>query len=64
MVDILALSVSHGLLALAIWRLLARDDLFEDSPTTGKDSGRRRGKGEGKGTAGMKLRQGEGGADD
>lgn len=32
MVDILALAVSHGLLALAVWRLLLRDDLYDDSP--------------------------------
>ncbi|MBT0668749.1 hypothetical protein HT136_10265 [Novosphingobium profundi] len=30
MVDILALALSHGLIALAVWRLLARDDLDRD----------------------------------
>lgn len=31
MVDIFALAVSHGLLALAVWRLLSRDDLYDDA---------------------------------
>ena len=31
MVDILALALSHGLLALAVWRLLSRDDLDVES---------------------------------
>jgi hypothetical protein len=34
MVDIFALAVSHGLLALAVWRLLSRDDLTDEA---GKD---------------------------
>jgi hypothetical protein len=62
MVDIFALSISHGLLALTIWRLLARDDLFEDSPAQSKDRNRRLGKDRGR--ASMKLRQTEGAADD
>jgi len=33
MVDIFALAVSHGLLALAVWRLLWRDDLYHDPGT-------------------------------
>lgn len=40
MVDIFALSVSHGLLAIALWRLLARDDLFDENPE-GKGKKRR-----------------------
>ena len=32
MVDILALLLSHGLLALAAWRLILRDDLDADPP--------------------------------
>lgn len=31
MVDFLALALSHGLLAFAIWRLLQRDDLDADA---------------------------------
>lgn len=31
MVDILALAISHGLLALAVLRLLARGDLYDES---------------------------------
>ncbi|HKR91233.1 hypothetical protein [Novosphingobium sp.] len=34
MVDILALAVSHGLLALTVWRLLSRDDLYDDLGTS------------------------------
>ncbi|WP_169800929.1 hypothetical protein [Novosphingobium naphthalenivorans] len=30
MVDIFALAVSHGLLAIAVWRLLSRDDLYDE----------------------------------
>ncbi|SFF91068.1 hypothetical protein SAMN05518801_103106 [Novosphingobium sp. CF614] len=37
MVDIFALAVSHGLLALAVWRLMWRDDLYDE---TGKDQRR------------------------
>lgn len=32
MVDYFALAVSHGLLAIAVWRLLARADLDNDHP--------------------------------
>ncbi len=32
MVDILALVLSHGLLALAAWRPMPRDDLDTDAP--------------------------------
>ena len=32
MVDYLALALTHGLLALAGWRLLWRDDLDRDTP--------------------------------
>lgn len=35
MVDILALAVSHGLLALAAWRLLLRADLDVEAPRDG-----------------------------
>lgn len=35
MVDILALAVSHGLLALAAWRLLLRSDLDVETPREG-----------------------------
>ncbi|MFM5952914.1 MAG: hypothetical protein ACKOPE_01220 [Novosphingobium sp.] len=36
MVDILALTLSHGLLLVAVWRLLRRDDLdHEDAPQEG-----------------------------
>ncbi|EQB18296.1 MAG: hypothetical protein K0R64_666 [Novosphingobium lindaniclasticum] len=35
MVDILALAVSHGLLALAVWRLLLRADLDVETPRDG-----------------------------
>ena len=30
MVDILSLAVTHGLMAIALWRLLSRDDLGRD----------------------------------
>ena len=30
MVDILSLAVTHGLMAIALWRLLSRDDLGDD----------------------------------
>lgn len=33
MVDIFALAVSHGLLALAVLRLMWRDDLYDDGGT-------------------------------
>jgi hypothetical protein len=29
-VDILSLAVTHGLMAIALWRLLSRDDLGRD----------------------------------
>ncbi|WP_170324287.1 hypothetical protein [Altericroceibacterium indicum] len=31
MVDYFAIGLSHGLIALAIWRLLMRDDLDQDT---------------------------------
>ena len=39
MVDIFALALSHGLLALAAWRLMLRDDLDGDpaAPAAGQD---------------------------
>ncbi len=30
MVDILTLALTHGLMAVALWRLLSRDDLGRD----------------------------------
>lgn len=30
MIDILALAISHGLLGLAVWRLIWREDLYYD----------------------------------
>ena len=33
MIDIFALAVSHGLIALALWRLVWREDLDGDAPT-------------------------------
>ena len=32
MIDYFAIGLTHGLLALAIWRLLQRDDLDTDNP--------------------------------
>lgn len=32
-IDIFALAVSHGLILLALWRLIGRDDLDGDPPT-------------------------------
>lgn len=32
MIDLFALAVSHGLMMLAAWRLLSRDDLDRDAP--------------------------------
>jgi hypothetical protein len=32
MIDIFALAVSHGLIALALWRLVWRDDLDGEQP--------------------------------
>jgi hypothetical protein len=37
MVDILAIALSHGLIALAAWRLLFRDDLDRE-PLDRKDA--------------------------
>lgn len=33
MIDYLTLALTHGLLAIALWRLLWRDDLDRDSGT-------------------------------
>ncbi len=30
MIDILTLALTHGLMAIALWRLLSRDDLGQD----------------------------------
>ena len=32
MIDLFAMAVSHGLMLLAAWRLLSRDDLDRDPP--------------------------------
>jgi hypothetical protein len=32
MIDLFALAVSHGLMLLAAWRLLSRDDLDREGP--------------------------------
>ncbi|RKF22544.1 hypothetical protein D6851_04820 [Altericroceibacterium spongiae] len=40
MVDLFAIGLTHGLIAIAIWRLLMRDDLDHDSDTAAE--GRRR----------------------
>lgn len=32
MIDLFAILLSHGLLALAVWRLTGRDDLNDDPP--------------------------------
>jgi hypothetical protein len=34
MVDILALTLSHGLLLFAVWKLLQRDDLDHEEPAS------------------------------
>ena len=34
MIDNLALAISHGLIALAVWRLLRRPDLDREDVTT------------------------------
>jgi hypothetical protein len=39
MVDYFALAVSHGLLALAAWRLMFRGDLDRDPPGETSDEG-------------------------
>jgi hypothetical protein len=36
MIDLFALALTHGLLALAAWRLLQRPDLDRDPPTGGE----------------------------
>jgi hypothetical protein len=33
MIDMLSLLISHGLILLAAWRLLSRDDLDRDPPS-------------------------------
>lgn len=45
MVDIFALAVSHALLALAVWRLLSRDDLYDEAAPgkTGRKTAARNG---------------------
>ena len=46
MIDNLALAISHGLIALAVWRLLTRPDLDREiapdtpPPATGQRKGR------------------------
>lgn len=35
MVDILTLALTHGLMAVALWRLLSRDDLGRDGGEAG-----------------------------
>ncbi|HEY0445036.1 MAG TPA: hypothetical protein VGD19_01140 [Allosphingosinicella sp.] len=35
MIDTFALAVSHGLMLLAAWRLLSRDDLDDDTASAG-----------------------------
>ncbi|MBO9517681.1 MAG: hypothetical protein J7493_06400 [Porphyrobacter sp.] len=37
MVDIFTLALTHGLLAVAIWRLLSRPDLDSEEPASGRD---------------------------
>ncbi len=32
MVDYFAIAVTHGVMALALWRLMARDDLDREEP--------------------------------
>lgn len=34
MIDIFAIALTHGLLALAAWRLMSRDDLDEEVTAT------------------------------
>ncbi len=36
MIDMLTLALTHGLMALAAWRLLGRDDLDSDAPEPAK----------------------------
>ena len=44
MVDYFAIALTHGLIALAVWRLMTRDDLDQDGAEDGgpDDSGPRR----------------------
>jgi len=42
MVDIFALSIAHGLLVLAAWRLMARDDLDSEGGPRPKFGSRRK----------------------
>ena len=37
MIDLFAMAVSHGLMLLAAWRLLSRDDLDRDPPARARD---------------------------
>jgi hypothetical protein len=41
MIDNFALALSHGLLLLAAWRLLSRNDLDEDGAEGGENSPKR-----------------------
>jgi hypothetical protein len=41
MVDIFALSIAHGLLVLAAWRLMARDDLDSEGGSRPRFGSRR-----------------------
>ena len=43
MIDLFAIAVTHGLLALAAWRLVLRDDLDRD-PGTAEEPKVRRGR--------------------
>jgi hypothetical protein len=38
MVDIFSLAITHGLLALAAWRLMLRDDLDSDPVEAGSEA--------------------------
>ncbi|WP_374284322.1 hypothetical protein [Novosphingobium sp.] len=37
MIDYFALALTHGLLALAAWRILQRDDLDHEEPAEGQE---------------------------
>ncbi len=37
MIDYFALALTHGLLALAAWRILHRDDLDHEDPAAGQE---------------------------
>jgi hypothetical protein len=39
MVDIFALALSHGLILLALWRIINRNDLDGDLPASAPESG-------------------------